>query len=657
MKRGNSGMHKGSGTSGRLRMFGSERKPSHTPGQASVKTATLSRRGVDEYRQRVMGGRSSGRTPASAIFAEDDDFHAGDAPNFPNMMNADLSHAGGELGSLEDDIEEDLAEEDNRQGSKREDWRTRRDRTEIRNRAFLSQMPEMVLAYIQEDEVEEMYEIQVVDMFKTSTVEVKLDSRAKGQVPALILAQMIPCAPWRPTMAIRTRVLEAYRVIHVRCPQLAIQAYIKSLCDLHGVLYRPHLCEQFSIAYNLYLDLRRRTNEHVMRALGRDSTWRLKHACPACTYKLEDEDTLIFDMLSTMDGNDSLKRVLRRVKVTMAGKRDGGAGAGEERVEKWVKDRVADRLPMQMASTDELNPCADRWKNMINDVTSKMWGIFDETGIFLALCRHGFVLVIADMIKRGELAKYPLAVVKELLDVFGMKLGVGYNIRYHFEATVASLRFLATYMEGMGLEDLEGCERFFSRSNGLAKSCRYASRFHRQQEITTYTKHFDSFETYPNLSKFLCANYTGLGDPKDGGGPPDWLVEEKAYLEGLKDAAKTNEETLAMEYVQKLVNLSASQYGQISGRGGGGATSEGVSGKDWARRHVQEKMEKDLDRVQELEETLGIVERWTTESPKWTATVEDIKRRKYNIALNALELLIVERIFELTKMNQVQNRG
>jgi hypothetical protein len=40
---------------------------------------------------------------------------------------------------------------------------------------------------------------------------------------------------------------------------------------------------------------------------------------------------------------------------------------------------------------------------MIDDVTSKMWGIFDETGIFLALCRHGFVLVIADMIRSGEL--------------------------------------------------------------------------------------------------------------------------------------------------------------------------------------------------------------------------------------------------------------
>jgi hypothetical protein len=299
-----------------------------------------------------------------------------------------------------------------------------------------------------------------------------------------------------------------------------------------------------------------------------------------CTYKLEGEDAMIFEMLVTMDGNDSLKRVLRREKVASemgepvlgrsrerVDNRDAGDGyyLQRERVERWVRDRVADRLPMEPTvsacpvrsyiacctkiSQGEDNPCADRWKNMINDVTSKMWGIFDETGIFLALCHHGFVLVLADMIKSGELyvprlillcrsptrcfrAKYPLAVVEELLDAFGMKLGIGYDVGCHFGATVASselgnearekqlkclvgsfhghahnrlcqLQFLATYVEGMGLEDLEGCERFFSRSNGLTKSCHYASRFHRQQEITTYAKHFDSFEMYANLSKSL----------------------------------------------------------------------------------------------------------------------------------------------------------
>jgi hypothetical protein len=115
-------------------------------------------------------------------------------------------------------------------------------------------------------------------------------------------------------------------------------------------------------------------------------------------------------------------------------------------------------------------------------------------------------------------------VVDELLDAFVMNLGVGYDIECHFGTTVANsslgekaqeknlkyligsfhshvhnrlcqLQFLATYVEGMGPEDLGGCKRYFSYSNGLAKSCRYASQFHRQQEISTYAKHFDSFKT------------------------------------------------------------------------------------------------------------------------------------------------------------------
>lgn len=102
-----------------------------------------------------------------------------------------------------------------------------------------------------------------------------------------------------------------------------------------------------------------------MHALGRDSSWRMKHACPACMYKLEGEDELIFDMLTTMDGNDSLKRVLRHEKTSMAqdetgeptlaksservDNRDAGDGyyISRERVDKWAKSRLGDVLPMQ----------------------------------------------------------------------------------------------------------------------------------------------------------------------------------------------------------------------------------------------------------------------------------------------------------------------
>jgi hypothetical protein len=40
---------------------------------------------------------------------------------------------------------------------------------------------------------------------------------------------------------------------------------------------------------------------------------------------------------------------------------------------------------------------------MVNEATAKMWGIFDETGIFLALCRHGFMMLVVDMVRSGEL--------------------------------------------------------------------------------------------------------------------------------------------------------------------------------------------------------------------------------------------------------------
>lgn len=63
-------------------------------------------------------------------------------------------------------------------------------------------------------------------------------------------AGLIPCAPYTPHVAFTVRVLETYRILHARCPQLAIQAYVKSLCDQHGVrasfIPSPFLCSWFS---------------------------------------------------------------------------------------------------------------------------------------------------------------------------------------------------------------------------------------------------------------------------------------------------------------------------------------------------------------------------------------------------------------------------
>jgi hypothetical protein len=101
-------------------------------------------------------------------------------------------------------------------------------------------------------------------------------------------------------------------------------------------------------------------------ALRRDSpNWRLSHACPACTYKLKGEADLIFKMLVTRDGNDSLKRILRRQPLATPaegepepeGPRVGDSRelpdhrtvAGDylisrEKVDRWAKDIVQEVL-------------------------------------------------------------------------------------------------------------------------------------------------------------------------------------------------------------------------------------------------------------------------------------------------------------------------
>jgi len=119
-----------------------------------------------------------------------------------------------------------------------------------------------------------------------------------------------------------------------------------------------------------------------------------------------------------------------------------------------------------------------------------------------------------------------------MLEVFGPDLALGYDIGCSFTTTLdnsplgekacennhrclvgafhghahnrlCQSQYLATYTEGLGLEDLEGCERFFSKSNALAGSTRHASTFHRRQAISEYADYTGKFETYPNLSELV----------------------------------------------------------------------------------------------------------------------------------------------------------
>jgi Kyakuja-Dileera-Zisupton transposase len=50
--------------------------------------------------------------------------------------------------------------------------------------------------------------------------------------------------------------------------------------------------------------------------------------------------------------------------------------------------------------------CVNRWRNAGPETRKKMFSVFDESGIFIAACRHRFVLLACDMIRSGELLSY-----------------------------------------------------------------------------------------------------------------------------------------------------------------------------------------------------------------------------------------------------------
>ncbi|KAG1805542.1 uncharacterized protein BJ212DRAFT_1283601, partial [Suillus subaureus] len=133
---------------------------------------------------------------------------------------------------------------------------------------------------------------------------------------------------------------------------------------------------------------------------------------------------------------------------------------------------------------------------------------------------------------------------------------------------------LTTYIKGIGIKDLETCEWTFSKSNSLASALQYTSVFHHQQAIDSYFEHNDELKVYGNLSNILHGNYKQALEiiangeavlPKvmqelkveDESVFECWLEDEKIYLKGLTQ--EPEEETLQMEYWQRLVNLSASK--------------------------------------------------------------------------------------------------
>ncbi|KAG2120252.1 hypothetical protein DEU56DRAFT_747007 [Suillus clintonianus] len=597
----------------------------------------------------------------------------------------------------------------------RQDKRTRTQRNSHANAAWAQQIPALVEAYLRwkhepeprcaDDPSHHAFSVRGVGImdFAPHLLIQQQDNEVANA--ALLRCGFLGSSPVQPTVAIKLECLELYHQIRRRQSSFGIQTITKVLCALHNVTYSSSFRAQFSTAFDIYLEILRNIRSRVNHALGRDPiNWRMNGACPSCTFEQSDEPKLVPRRLHSMDGNHSAKHI-------------DGSGSTDPRIftsDFFITDAAVERFKDDVRSrpTDRsLNRndnCTENWTAARSVEEDKVL-VFEQTGIFIMACRHGFVECVTEMKRSGELAKYGLAAINHMLDVCGKDQGLGHDIGCTSRKTVASssigakaqelnlviavnafhgyahnrrcqLAHHPLYLEGFGIEDLETCERIFSSSNSACGLIRHASYFHWVQYLDL---HFDQWDKdkYLELSNFLRNNYAQalrmieeytplLDEFKMRKSLTDdtflqWREEESEFLANL--ALEPPSDAIAVAYVEELEKLQRAEatYGNMTGvpfltytpasfTPSSGLNSEARQSSRTAEAELLAALRRlrlQMNVVEDFERRHGINRRWEVSDPHYQQAHQYSGQRRFVRAVEELEGLVVQRMFELSKAN------
>ncbi|KAJ6573281.1 hypothetical protein B0H10DRAFT_1838644 [Mycena sp. CBHHK59/15] len=298
--------------------------------------------------------------------------------------------------------------------------------------------------------------------------------------------------------------------------------------------------------------------------------------------------------------------------------------------------------------------------------------------------------------------KYPLAMVRFLLDNYGADIGLGYDIMCAFwktlrrsslgaDVTVMRLQGVVPafhghahnqacqigwhplYVEGVGLEDFEECEHTFSLSNHLASSTRLATAFHRQQQIDEHfqfhdqDKHASSgnfiYQNYRQALEKIALNREQLSELERSLGTTaedyenDHITEIK-YFESLRSEPDEIKQTADyMDLLHKLhTTLAASEAAKTDFlRLDYNIINHGFTRKQIAEVRTRYRTTYTRYTVAEentcrFEEENGIEVRWAPDSEEYKDALVVTTEHRYRAAVAEVERLVVMRLFELTKM-------
>ncbi|KAH9910445.1 uncharacterized protein BXZ73DRAFT_108989 [Epithele typhae] len=642
------------------------------------------------------------------------------------------------------------------------DIRKWRQRLQVAHKKWTDLLPSITDAYLHwkhcggstsQEPSEYDFDIEVIDIDSLSD-SVRVPREADQTTSeALICSGYLGITPEQPGMAIALKTLEWLRIIRLVKPSFSMEAFAKLACYKYKMPYHRRYGRAIIQAFDAYVMILEEVIARVNNQLGRTAeNWRVTHGCCACGYKIQEEKPPTYVRKEVMDANNSLKRMAtpggrlqgdtriwscdymlpREFVDTFANEVSRGQphvavpegsvpiNAGDATADADADDLIEDADPTATEGdpTDGAinSACASNWKAASADEKKRMWGIFEETGIFAMCCAHGRITWIADMVRSGELAKYPIAMVRKLLDTIPGPHIVGYDIGCTFKTTLARSSVGPDFAKsgsrccvnafhgyshsypcqldnhplgiaGMGLEDLETLERVFSDSNALAPVIRYASVYRRHALMTLFFRHRDE-EKHTNLGEFLLNNYkqainiinkttpmlrealATMGvttDQLEG-----FASAEREYFANLQDEAPRDIYTV--EYVMALQELQATRneldrtsvalrstvpanyqfLTPSSGPTDYNAYAKSTRRLESRRRELTYKIDRLRADITEWEVALELNQSWTPTHPEYQTTLQYISTRKYQQALGRLQRLVVQRLFELHKLNLAQ---
>ncbi|KZT64505.1 hypothetical protein DAEQUDRAFT_769628 [Daedalea quercina L-15889] len=304
---------------------------------ATRKTSTVT--GIananEEAQQRIRQQREllSGSSRAALSELQGDttpvEDQAASAPDMPDIPMDVVGAEGEETAGWEDEKEENgftQAVRDLigwRYQRQRKDVRTWRQRLERLDFNWKQTLPSLVNAYIcwkhsplPPEAPGQVYlgpqlEIDVFDIYTLrSTAIIPQTSNVESTATMLISAGYLGTSPVKPSLAISLRMLELLRRLRLFKASYSIEGFAKLLCYYYTIPYRRHYHTILADSYEIYLTILRGVQVTVDASLGQNTpNWRVLNACPACSYKLQDEPDLHWTRMFCLDGNNSLKRI------------------------------------------------------------------------------------------------------------------------------------------------------------------------------------------------------------------------------------------------------------------------------------------------------------------------------------------------------------